>query len=49
MTMGSQVMGTELAKSLVKIWMESEYVPGGRSQPKIQRIYDYAKDTSHPV
>ena len=46
MTMGSQVMGTELAKSLVKIWMESEYVPGGRSQPKIQRIYDYAKDTS---
>ena len=46
MTMGSQVMGTELAKSLVKIWMEAEYVPGGRSQPKIQRIYDYAKDSS---
>ena len=41
MTLGSQVMGAELAKSLVKIWMESEYVPGGRSQPKIQRIYDY--------
>ena len=46
MTMGSQVTGPELAKSLVKIWMESEYVPGGRSQPKIQRIYDYAKDQS---
>jgi ribose 5-phosphate isomerase B len=46
MTMGSQVMGAELAKSLVKIWLESEYVPGGRSQPKIQRIYDYAKDSS---
>ena len=46
MTMGSQVTGSELAKSLVKIWMESEYVPGGRSQPKIQRIYDYAKDSS---
>ena len=46
MTMGSQVTGPELAKSLVKIWMESEYVPGGRSQPKIQRIYDYAKDSS---
>jgi len=46
MTLGSQVMGAELAKSLVKIWMESEYVPGGRSQPKIQRIYDYAKDSS---
>ena len=46
MTLGSQVTGSELAKSLVKIWMESEYVPGGRSQPKIQRIYDYAKDSS---
>jgi ribose 5-phosphate isomerase B len=47
MTMGSQVMGAELAKSLVKIWLASEYAPGGRSQPKIQRIYDYAKDSSH--
>lgn len=46
MTMGSQVTGSELAKSLVKIWMGSEYAPGGRSGPKIQRIYDYAKDTS---
>ena len=46
MTLGSQVTGSELAKSLVKIWVESEYVPGGRSQPKIQRIYDYAKDSS---
>lgn len=46
MTMGSQVTGSELAKSLVSIWMASEYVPGGRSQPKIQRIYDYAKDSS---
>ena len=47
MTMGSQVTGPELAKSLVKIWMASEYAPGGRSQPKIQRIYDYAKECSH--
>jgi ribose 5-phosphate isomerase B len=46
MTLGSQVTGSELAKSLVKIWMASEYVPGGRSQPKIQRIYDYAKDSN---
>jgi ribose 5-phosphate isomerase B len=46
MTLGSQVTGSELAKSLVKIWMGSEYVPGGRSQPKIQRIYDYAKDSA---
>jgi hypothetical protein len=26
--------------------MASEYVAGGRSQAKIQRIYDYAKDQS---
>ena len=46
MTIGSQVTGSELAKSLVSIWVASEYVPGGRSQPKIQRIYDYTQDSS---
>ena len=44
MTLGSQTIGPELAKTLVKIWMESEYTPGGRSEPKIQRIYQYAKE-----
>jgi ribose 5-phosphate isomerase B len=44
MTLGAQVVGVELAKSLVTIWMNSEYTPGGRSEPKIQRIYEYAKD-----
>ncbi|NIS69897.1 MAG: RpiB/LacA/LacB family sugar-phosphate isomerase [Proteobacteria bacterium] len=44
MTLGAQVVGVELAKSLVMIWMNSEYIPGGRSEPKIQRIYEYAKD-----
>jgi len=44
MTLGAQIMGSELAKTLVKIWMESEYVPGGRSEPKIQRIYDYCRE-----
>jgi ribose 5-phosphate isomerase B len=44
MTLGSQVIGPELAKSLVSIWMASEYTPGGRSEPKIQRIYDYADE-----
>ena len=37
-TLGSQVTGVELAKLLVEIWLRSEYVPGGRSEPKIQRI-----------
>lgn len=44
MTLGSQVTGPELAKSLVAIWMASEYTPGGRSEPKIQRICDYAEE-----
>lgn len=46
MTMGAFSVGAELAKALVKIWMESEYTPGGRSEPKIQRIYEYAKEHS---
>ncbi|MBC8393485.1 MAG: RpiB/LacA/LacB family sugar-phosphate isomerase [Deltaproteobacteria bacterium] len=41
MTLGSQVTGSELAKSLVTIWLRSEYEPGGRSKPKIQRIDQY--------
>jgi ribose 5-phosphate isomerase B len=44
MTLGEQVTGVELAKSLVTIWMKSAYVPGGRSEPKIQRICDYAQE-----
>jgi ribose 5-phosphate isomerase B len=38
---GAQTLGIEVAKSLVSIWMASTYQPGGRSQPKVQRIYDY--------
>ena len=43
MTLGAQVMGVELAKTLVTIWMKSEYSPGGRSEPKVQRICEYAR------
>jgi len=41
MTLGAQVIGPELAKVLVSIWLENEYIPGGRSEPKIQRICEY--------
>lgn len=44
MTMGAQVIGVELAKTLVTIWMNSTYTPGGRSEPKIERIHAYAKE-----
>ena len=44
MTLGAQVIGSELAKTLVTIWMGSEYTPGGRSALKVQRICDYEKE-----
>ncbi len=37
MTMGAQVVGPELAKSLVRIWLDAEF-QGGRSQPKVDKI-----------
>lgn len=41
MTLGAQVTGVELAKSLVTTWLQSQYEPGSRSEPKIQRIDQY--------
>jgi ribose 5-phosphate isomerase B len=46
MTIGSQVTGGELAKLLVRVWMAAEYVPGGRSECKIRRIYDYSANVN---
>jgi ribose 5-phosphate isomerase B len=48
MTMGSQVIGPELAKTLVTIWMSCEYTPGGRSEPKIRRILEYDRSRAAP-
>jgi ribose 5-phosphate isomerase B len=36
-TMGSQVIGSELAKSLLDVWLRSEF-SGGRSAPKVEKI-----------
>lgn len=36
-TMGSQILGTEVAKKLIDIWLESEF-QGGRSAPKVAKI-----------
>jgi ribose 5-phosphate isomerase B len=41
MTMGAQVIGPQLARTLTTIWMSSEYTPGGRSEPKVRRIVEY--------
>lgn len=43
MTLGAFTVGSELAKTLVRIWMQSEYTPGGSSEPKVQRIIGYER------
>jgi ribose 5-phosphate isomerase B len=37
MTMGSQIVGPEVAKKLVDIWLAAEY-HGGRSAPKVAKM-----------
>jgi ribose 5-phosphate isomerase B len=41
LTLGSQVMGVELAKTLVTNWLSYTYETGGRSDAKNQRIKEY--------
>lgn len=38
---GAQVTGNKSARKLINTWFQYEYKPGGRSEPKIQRIIDY--------
>ena len=40
MCMGERVIGVELAKYLVDIWLECEFAGGG-SAPKVDRIMEY--------
>jgi ribose 5-phosphate isomerase B len=44
MTIGAQVIGPELAKSMVTVWLQSEYVTGTRSEPKVGRIDAYENE-----
>lgn len=40
-TLGSQVVGSELAKCIVKEYLSVTYDPNSRSAPKIERICEY--------
>jgi ribose 5-phosphate isomerase B len=42
MAMGGRVVGEELAKSLVDVWLASDY-QGGRSAPKVERMKEIDK------
>ncbi len=37
LTMGARVIGTELAKAILDVWLESEFA-GGRSTPKVEKM-----------
>ncbi len=41
-TLGARVVGPELAKSIVKAWLQSEFEPG-RSGPKVELIRKYER------
>jgi ribose 5-phosphate isomerase B len=41
---GAFTLGLEVAKKLVAIWLGLRYLPGGPSDPKIQRIARYEKE-----
>jgi ribose 5-phosphate isomerase B len=41
--MGAQVTGDKVARLLVRTYMANTYVPGGRSEPKVERIVEYAR------
>jgi len=43
MTLGAQVIGPELVKTLITIWLQSEFDEKSASAPKVQRIIDYDK------
>ncbi|MHC4713957.1 MAG: ribose 5-phosphate isomerase B [Planctomycetota bacterium] len=47
MTMGARIIGPELAKSLVTVWLQCEF-GGGRSQPKVDRIAEIEEQFLKP-
>lgn len=43
---GAQVTGVKIARLLAKTFLEHSFVPGGRSDDKIERIYQYENEKS---
>jgi ribose 5-phosphate isomerase B len=42
LALGAFTTGTEVAKQIVRIWMESRWQPGTTSEPKVACYMDYA-------
>jgi ribose 5-phosphate isomerase B len=43
LTIGAFTTGTEVAKQIVKTWMEATWQPGTASEPKVACYMDYAR------
>jgi len=43
MTMGARIIGSELAKKLVEVWLNSEF-QGGHSKRKVQKIMEIERE-----
>jgi len=43
MTIGAFTTGVEVAKQIVRVWMESVWQPGTTSEPKVACYVDYAR------
>lgn len=48
LTMGARVIGPELAKQLLRIWLSLEFAPGS-SSPKVDRIREYERMNFKPA
>ena len=42
--LGAQVTGVKIARLLAKTFLENSFIPGGRSDDKIDRIVEYEKE-----
>jgi len=42
--LGERVIGVELAKKIVDVWLEAEFSEKSRSQPKVQRIIELEQE-----
>jgi ribose 5-phosphate isomerase B len=43
LTLGAFTTGVEVAKQIVKVWMEARWQPGTGSEPKVACYVDYAR------
>ena len=47
-TLGSRVVGSELAKAIVDTWLGARF-DGGRSAAKVDRITEYEESLKQPL